>query len=258
MPDNALTDDDAAGQADLVSDEDELAEVQRQLTALQGVVAGMVQRRRRGRGAGADGQSGPAAAAASATDGEGDESDDAALDASSDGTDRYVIQPSRVLRAGEAQAKYNGGSLEHPGLPGSSAAAWQAVLDACTARPMTQTQIARHLGTAAGVGVLTPIIENLYGQGLLANVGTDQHPRWMTRVGDHAPPERLEATIRCLCSGAPRTLQELIDLTGARQPRVNGARLQLERNGEKIVNLGSGKFARWYVLHPRLRLVAAK
>lgn len=251
MPDTGLTDDDAAGQGEWVPDDEELAELQRDLTALQTRVARMAARRRGVKHA-ADGVAGDA----SVEDDAGDTQDDASLDASSDAADRYVIQPSRVLRAGEATARYNGGSLEHPGLPGSSAAAWQAVLDACTARPLTQTQIARHLGATAP-GTLTPIIEQLYGQALLANVGTDQHPRWITRVGDHAPPERLEATIRCLCSEGPKTLQELIDLTGARQPRVNGARLQLERNGEKIVNLGSGKIARWYVLHPRLRLVAA-
>jgi hypothetical protein len=175
------------------------------------------------------------------------------LDASTD-VGRYVLQPGHSLRAAEAQARrYTAGvSVDNQAgsgeIPGP---VWQATLEACTARALTQTQLARHVGASAET--LGPVLEAMYARGLLANIGTDQHPRWITRVGDHASPEKLEATVRFLCSDAPRSMQELVDLTGARQSRVNGARLQLERNQERIVNLGTGKYARWYLLPPQLR-----
>lgn len=175
------------------------------------------------------------------------------LDASSDGSTRYVVAAGQSARAAEAQAKYDSRTTDAPLLAG---AVWQAVLDACTGRALMQHEIARHTGAAAPS--LGPTLEHLYGQGLLANIGTDQHPRWITRVGDNATPEKLEASVRFLCADAPRTLQELADITGARQSRVNGARLKLERNHERIVNLGSGKTARWYILHPRMRWVDKK
>lgn len=181
------------------------------------------------------------------------------LDTSSD-AGRYTVQAGQSSRAAEAQTKrYVAGVSAIADTSGSGEIAgpvWQATLEACTARALTQGEIARHVGAAAES--LGATLEAMYARGLLANLGTDQHPRWITRVGDHASPEKLEASVRFLCSDAPRTMQELVDLTGARQSRVNGARLQIERRGERIVNLGSGKYARWYILHPRMRLADEK
>lgn len=115
------------------------------------------------------------------------------------------------------------------------------VYTACST-PRTTSELTTLLGATAPAA-----IAELHEQGRLVQVGTEQHPRWLLRPGETAPVAELAQAIFELTQIAPRTLMELIDLTGAPRNRVHGARVQLEREGVEWMNLGTKRIARWWL-----------
>lgn len=82
--------------------------------------------------------------------------------------------------------------------------------------------------------------------------GATKHtrPDGSYHVGDEGPtPELLEAVTR-LITEHPRTFQELRDLTGARDNRIKGVLMRMQRDGVTLANLGTEAKAIWFCPSP--------
>jgi hypothetical protein len=128
----------------------------------------------------------------------------------------------------------------------------QAILAHCATQPRTQRQLAKLTGRA--FESLTPVMAALYATEKIVNIGTNEHPRWLRKLGDRSSSAELMAVIRCLCTEAPRSLQDLKDLTGARESRVNGQRNEIAReDADSIIHFGRRTGGRWLIMPEELR-----
>lgn len=96
-------------------------------------------------------------------------------------------------------------------------------------------------------------IRELRAERKIANVGTEDFPRWTYRIGDTANSQELNAEVRRLISDRPMTTQELVDVTGCRLSRVSGALVGLQRastddSPEQLLNLGTPRRAKWFLV----------
>lgn len=66
-------------------------------------------------------------------------------------------------------------------------------------------------------------------------------------IGDDTDAATLNETVKRCIAERPRTRQEIIELTGARPNRVNGALIALQVAGYPIKNLGNKYRAVWYL-----------
>jgi len=80
------------------------------------------------------------------------------------------------------------------------------------------------------------------------NVGTATAARWIWRVGDMAPPDVLRAMVETLISDQPMTTAELVAATGARAPRVSGVLVEIQRSQHQVMNLGTPRRGRWFMI----------
>ncbi len=68
------------------------------------------------------------------------------------------------------------------------------------------------------------------------------------KVGDETTTEILVEAVRQAITGRARTLQELIEVTGARRNRISGVLVRLQVANPGIVkNLGTNARAIWYI-----------
>lgn len=116
-----------------------------------------------------------------------------------------------------------------------------------TKQMMTSKQLANELHVP--VEKVEVATRELYPE-RLTNLGTVQHPRWYLRLGEECSPLALRQSVEYLIRTAPRTLQDLVDITGVRSDRVNGARQHLVRTGTHMINLGTREHALWYLPDP--------
>lgn len=83
-------------------------------------------------------------------------------------------------------------------------------------------------------------------------------------VGDEGPTEQLMAVVKTALEERPMRFQELLEATGARDNRVKGVIMRLQREGVRVVDVapeGAGK-ALWFipsdaVLHRLMRVKRA-
>lgn len=68
-------------------------------------------------------------------------------------------------------------------------------------------------------------------------------PYW---VGDEGPTDELMAAVWRLLLERPCRFQEILDATGARDNRVKGVIMRLQREGKRVVNLGDPVKALWF------------
>lgn len=110
-------------------------------------------------------------------------------------------------------------------------------------RPRTLVELAKDIGEPAGrvSNALRPMKK------LLFNAGTADTPAWFVIPGDAASTETINNAVRALIAYRPMYFPELLAATGARQGRVSGAIVAMQRdpNG-RIVNLGTTARARWF------------
>lgn len=92
------------------------------------------------------------------------------------------------------------------------------------------------------------VLAELSKAGKTHNVGTVDHPVWCWKIGDDTTTIELTRAIRQLISERPMSTRELAVATGARLTRVGGAVVAIQRSGDKILNLGRGHTARWFLL----------
>lgn len=68
-------------------------------------------------------------------------------------------------------------------------------------------------------------------------------------VGDEGPTEELMATIQAMLSDRPWRFSELLEALGARDNRIKGVIMRLQREGVRVVDVapsGTGK-ALWFI-----------
>lgn len=68
-------------------------------------------------------------------------------------------------------------------------------------------------------------------------------------VGDDGPTEELLQVVRAALTDKPMRFQELLEATGARDNRIKGVIMRLQREGTNVVDIappGSGK-AIWFI-----------
>ena len=65
-------------------------------------------------------------------------------------------------------------------------------------------------------------------------------------VGDEGPTEELMVVVRTALTERPMRFQELLDATGARDNRIKGVIMRLQREGKRVVNMGDDNKALWF------------
>lgn len=122
-------------------------------------------------------------------------------------------------------------------------------------RPRSLEELARDLREPAGKvsAAIKPLRKHLF------NAGTDAAPAWFWIVGDESPTDQLNAAVAALVRYRPMRFQELLAATGARQGRVSGAIVALERDPEsRLVNLDTPTRARWFIVPQGIQLAKLK
>lgn len=70
-------------------------------------------------------------------------------------------------------------------------------------------------------------------------------------IGDDTDTPTLKAALERILRVRPTTLQELVTMTGARANRISGALVKMQLGGVPMVNLGTRRLARYFVLPER-------
>jgi hypothetical protein len=121
-----------------------------------------------------------------------------------------------------------------------------AVRVALTRQSLSVAQLARVIGEPAGR--VASLIKMLHADNKVHNVGTADSPMWSWCPGDTVEASTLNAIVRRLISERPMTTRELIQATGARPSRISGALVSLQRGSDKIIDLGSPRMGRWFIV----------
>lgn len=116
---------------------------------------------------------------------------------------------------------------------------------------LSLSQVARATGEPSAR--VSAVLRQLRQEKLVHNVGGAEHPIWSLRIGDHTTTTELGALVRRLVSERPMTTRELTDATGARMSRVGGCLVHLQRTDRQLVNLGTPRQARWFLVSDRAR-----
>lgn len=86
------------------------------------------------------------------------------------------------------------------------------------------------------------------------NLGSNDDPFWIWVIGDETSAEELHEMVRKLITYKPMTFAELTLATGARRGRLSGRLVQMQRDGEKLVDARKDKSERSpYEWHLRSR-----
>jgi DNA-binding transcriptional regulator GbsR (MarR family) len=113
-------------------------------------------------------------------------------------------------------------------------------------------QIAK--ATGLSIGKSAEALRALKAERKVANVGSEDFPRWTYRIGDETSAQELNAEVKRLIEDRPMTTQELIETTGARLARVSGALIALQRTEKQLLNLGTQRRAKWFLVSDRVTL----
>lgn len=84
----------------------------------------------------------------------------------------------------------------------------------------------------------------------LYNAGSDRLPMWFWVCGDACSVPEVNVAVAALIRFRPMTFLELLEATKARAGRVSGAITELKKTCKdgQLINLGSGRRARWFVV----------
>lgn len=115
-------------------------------------------------------------------------------------------------------------------------------------RSLSAADLAREVGES--VGRVSAALRALGAK--VHNVGSMDAPRWTWVHGDEISTTELYALVERLLREQPMYLQEIVVATGARQNRINGILVRLQRDRRGVVNIGSRVKARWFALPPSL------
>ncbi len=131
----------------------------------------------------------------------------------------------------------------------------QRVEQALKGQSLNTAQVAKAAGLS--VGKVSQVLRELRADHRVANVGSEDFPKWTLRIGDGTPTRELAVEVRRLISDQPMSMQELVDATGAKMSRISGVIVEVQRTvGERILNLGTARRARWLLLGEGVRIGA--
>lgn len=79
-------------------------------------------------------------------------------------------------------------------------------------------------------------------------------------VGDDGPTEQLMGVVQHLLTEHPMTFQDLLATTGARDSRIKGVIMRLQREGTRVINIGLPMKAVWFIPNDKVleRILKAK
>lgn len=124
-------------------------------------------------------------------------------------------------------------------------------------KPHSLDELTRELKEPAGriSSVMKTMRKRLY------NVGTEDAPVWFYIVGDEASAEQINNAVRALISFRPMRFPELLTATGARQGRVSGAIVAMQRDPKsRIANVDPDRpqRARWFIVPEGVQIARLK
>lgn len=90
-------------------------------------------------------------------------------------------------------------------------------------------------------------LADLIQSGKVYRLGTEELPRYTWVIGDDTDVPTLQRHVETLISDRPMTFPELLAATKARRGRVSGAIVALQRDGQRILNLGTDRRALWFI-----------
>ncbi len=110
-----------------------------------------------------------------------------------------------------------------------------------------------HIAKATGLSInkVTEAVRSLRADQKIVNVGSEDFPQWTYKIGDKAGTQELNAEVKRLITERPMTTQELMHFTGARLSRVSGALINLQRTEERLLNRGTARRAKWFLVDDR-------
>lgn len=122
-------------------------------------------------------------------------------------------------------------------------------------RPHSVEELARELKESAGKisAALKPMRKHLF------NAGSEDAPSWFWIVSDQATAAEVNAAVAALVRFKPMRFPELLAATGARQGRVSGAVVAMQRDPKsRLVNLDTAMRARWFAVPEGIQLAKLK
>lgn len=91
--------------------------------------------------------------------------------------------------------------------------------------------------TGASVQWIGHVIKELRAEHKLFNAGQPENPTWVLRIGDKTDSPTLRNMIVRLLKERPMLQKELVEATGAREGRVSGQIVEIQRSDLAIKNL---------------------
>ncbi len=121
-----------------------------------------------------------------------------------------------------------------------------SVVVALKRESLTLPQLSKAVGSQTGP--VAEVMKALRKENAVFNVGSAEYPIWTYRVGDKTTTTELIKQVRRLISERPMSTKELVLATDARMSRVGGCIVHLQRTEKNLVNMGSPRRARWFLL----------
>lgn len=120
------------------------------------------------------------------------------------------------------------------------------VVHALHGASMNVAQVAK--ATGLSVGKAAEAVKAMRTEKKVANMGSEDFPLWTMRIGDNTSAPELNVEVKRLITERPMTMQELLDITGARLSRISGALIALQRTENQLLNLGTQRRAKWFLV----------
>lgn len=153
------------------------------------------------------------------------------------GTGDHTVAAAAAVEVTRTKRKYVKRDVSDPG------ALIEGVIRGAS---LNSHQISRLTNLSAGK--VSMAMRILRATGKVINVGSEDFPKWTLRVGDNTSTTLLTSEVKRLIEDRPMTTQELLETTGARLSRVSGALVALQRDGNQLLNLGTQRRAKWFMV----------
>lgn len=116
---------------------------------------------------------------------------------------------------------------------------------ALTEQSLSTQQLAKIVGVS--IEKTAEIIKTLRSADKIYNVGYEDSAIWTWKIGNDTDTPTLVSVVRRLLSERPMWARDLVRATGAKESRVQGAIVEVQRTG-KVIDLSGGGHAKKYFL----------
>lgn len=160
---------------------------------------------------------------------------------------KEAAELEKQLARGTGDVSEQARTARRPRVGGDMSASLSERIEAALrTKPHSLDELARELKESAGkiAAAVKPMRNRLF------NAGTETDPAWFWIVGDHASATEINNAVRALVHYRPMSFTELRAATGARQGRVSGAIVAMQRDPKsRISNIDDNPLrARWFVV----------